>query len=208
MLLIGQYDSPFVRRVAIAMRIYGIAFEHEPWSSFGDADKIRAYNPLTRVPTLVLDSGEVLIESHAMLDYLDGLMPQARRLFPVSGADRYRAIKIAALACGAGDKGVSLFYELRLHEHRSQLWVDRCRAQISGALHELEHSRSQLATPWWFGENFGHADIAVACVWRLLGEAHRGLVDPSAYPALQAHCANLEATPVFQEISQRFIAPA
>ena len=40
MILIGQYDSPFVRRVAIAMRRYGIAYEHRPWSVFGDADKI------------------------------------------------------------------------------------------------------------------------------------------------------------------------
>ena len=43
MILIGQYDSPFVRRVAIAMRLYGIAFEHKPWSTFGDADKIAPY---------------------------------------------------------------------------------------------------------------------------------------------------------------------
>jgi glutathione S-transferase len=57
MILIGQFDSPFVRRVAIAMRLYGIAFEHKPWSTFGDADKIAAYNPLRRVPTLVLEIG-------------------------------------------------------------------------------------------------------------------------------------------------------
>ena len=42
MILIGQYDSPFVRRVAIAMRLYGMPFEHRPWSVFGDADKIAA----------------------------------------------------------------------------------------------------------------------------------------------------------------------
>ena len=46
MFLIGQYDSPFVRRVAIAMRLYGIGFEHRPWSTFGDADKIAPFNPL------------------------------------------------------------------------------------------------------------------------------------------------------------------
>jgi glutathione S-transferase len=46
MFLIGQYDSPFVRRVAIAMRLYGIGFEHKPWSTFGDAEKIAPYNPL------------------------------------------------------------------------------------------------------------------------------------------------------------------
>ena len=71
MILIGQYDSPFVRRVAIAMRLYELPFEHRPWSTFGDGDKIAAYNPLRRVPTLVLASGEVLMESTAILDYLD-----------------------------------------------------------------------------------------------------------------------------------------
>ena len=63
MFLIGQYDSPFVRRVAIALRLYGIPFEHRPWSTFGDAETIAPYNPLRRVPTLVLDDGEALIES-------------------------------------------------------------------------------------------------------------------------------------------------
>jgi glutathione S-transferase len=58
MFLIGQYDSPFVRRVAIALRLYGLPFEHRPWSTFGDADKIAPYNPLRRVPTLVLDSAD------------------------------------------------------------------------------------------------------------------------------------------------------
>ena len=75
MILIGQFDSPFVRRVAIAMRLYGLSFEHKPWSVFGDAEKIAAYNPLMRVPTLVLDNGEVVIESHAILDALDQLAP-------------------------------------------------------------------------------------------------------------------------------------
>jgi glutathione S-transferase len=67
MILIGQYDSPFVRRVAIALRLYGIGFEHRPWSTFGDAEKIAPYNPLRRVPTLVLDGGEALIESTIIL---------------------------------------------------------------------------------------------------------------------------------------------
>ena len=58
-------------------------FEHKPWSTFGDADKIRPYNPLTRVPTLVLDDGEVLIESHMMLDYLDSLVPARQANVPL-----------------------------------------------------------------------------------------------------------------------------
>src|SRR4051794_9416041 len=71
MILIGQFDSPFVRRVGIALRLYDLPFEHRPWSTFGDADKIAPYNPLRRVPTLVLDDGEGLIERTAILDYFD-----------------------------------------------------------------------------------------------------------------------------------------
>ena len=65
MILIGQYNSPFVRRVGIALHLYGMAFEHRPWSTFSDADRIAPFNPLRRVPTLVLDDGEALIESAA-----------------------------------------------------------------------------------------------------------------------------------------------
>jgi glutathione S-transferase len=89
MILIGQYDSPFVRRVAIALRLYGMAYEHRPWSTFGDADRIAPFNPLRRVPTLVLDNGEVLIESTAILDHLDELVGPARAMIADSG-DRRR----------------------------------------------------------------------------------------------------------------------
>src|SRR5215813_10852277 len=82
MFLIGQYDSPFVRRVAIALKLYGLAFEHKPWSTFGDADKIAPYNPLRRVPTLVLDDGEALIESTIILDYLDELVGPEKAMLP------------------------------------------------------------------------------------------------------------------------------
>src|SRR3954468_23890818 len=104
MILIGQYDSPFVRRVGLALTLYDIPYEHRPWSTFGDADKIRPYNPLTRVPTLVLDDGEVLIESHMILDYLDSLVPAELRMFPVAEPARHKAFKVAALATGVGDK--------------------------------------------------------------------------------------------------------
>jgi glutathione S-transferase len=116
MILIGQYDSPFVRRVGIALTLYGLPFEHRPWSTFGDADKIRPFNPLVRVPTLVLDDGEVLIESHLILDYLDRRVPAGQAMFPMAEPDRHRALKIAALASGLADKAVSLFYERRLHK--------------------------------------------------------------------------------------------
>ena len=134
MILIGQYDSPFVRRVAIALRLYGFGYEHRPWSVFGETEKIRPLNPLTRVPTLVLDDGEVLVDSPSIVDYLDSLVPADRARFPRAEPDRHKALKVAALATGLAEKSVSLFYEKRLHREVSDVWVERCRAQIGGVL--------------------------------------------------------------------------
>jgi glutathione S-transferase len=208
MILIGQYDSPFVRRVGIALRLYGIPFEHKPWSTFGDADKIRDFNPLTRVPTLVLNDGTALADSHIILDYLDSLVPVSERLFPTSEPARHKALRIATLATGLGDKVVSLFYEQRLHKETSDLWIARCRSQIAGTLATLEAECAALKTPFWFGDTFGHADIAVACMVRFVSEAHPGLVEWVSHPALADLAARLEDEPVFQDIRQIFIPPA
>jgi glutathione S-transferase len=208
MILIGQYDSPFVRRVGIALKLYDLPFEHRPWSTFGDADKIRRYNPLTRVPTLVLDDGEVLIESQIILDYLDGLVPADRAMFPRREPARHRALKIAALATGLGDKAVSLFYEKRLHREVSDVWIARCRGQISAGLSVLEAERAGQAQDYWFGDRMGHADVAIVTVLRFIAEAIPDIVAVSDFPSLGAYAARIEAQPVFQEISQRFIPPS
>ncbi len=208
MILIGQYDSPFVRRVGIALTLYGLAFEQWPWSSFGDAEKIRAYNPLTRVPTLVLDEGTVLVESHAMLDYLDGLMPAERRLFPVGEPARHRALRVAGLGTGLADKAVALFYEKRLHQQTSAAWVERCRTQIDAVLAVLERERAARDSDYWFGAALGHADIAVACALRFVGDAHGDVVRLAGYPALVAMAARCEALPAFRAVQQAFVPPA
>ncbi len=207
MILIGQYDSPFVRRVGIALVLYGLSFEHRPWSTFADAEKIRQYNPLIRVPTLVLRDGEVLMESHCILDYLDSLVPADRAMFPVEEPARHRAIMVAALANGLADKGVSLFYEKRMHQEVSEVWANRCRSQISDALTVLEADRRGRDGNYWFGDRIGHADIAVAVTLRFLADVHPELISMADFPALGAHAAALEALPVFQAISQPFMPP-
>jgi glutathione S-transferase len=208
MILIGQYDSPFVRRVGIALTLYGLAFEHRPWSTFGDADKIRPYNPLTRVPTLVLDDGDVLIDSTPILDYLDSLMPADKRMFPGAEPERHRALKVATMAVHTAEKAVSLFYEKALHKETSDLWVSRCRLQISGTLGTLEKDRAARKTPYWFGDRIGHADIAVAAALRFINDAHASMISVADFPALAAHSRQHEAMTVFQAISQAFIPPA
>ena len=206
MFLIGQYDSPFVRRVAIALRLYGLPFEHRPWSTFGDADKIAPYNPLRRVPTLVLDSGEAVIESTAILDYLDELVGQEKAMIAERGDVRRRQLRICALGSGLADKAVSLIYERVLRKDQLALWVERCEAQIGGVLEMLDREREAIASPFWFGDRIGHADIMVACALRFTGEAHPHLFN-ARYPALQAHAISCEALPSFREILQRLDPP-
>jgi glutathione S-transferase len=208
MILIGQYDSPFVRRVAIALRLYGLTFEHRPWSTFGDGEKIAPYNPLRRVPTLVLDGGEALIESTIILDYLDDLVGPERAMIPARGVERRKQLRICALATGLADKAVSLLYERVLRKEPSKIWVDRCEAQVGGVLEVLEKERASVIAPFWFGTRIGHADIAVACVLRFLGEAHPALFAAARYPALAAHVAACEALPPFQEIVQPLAPPS
>lgn len=203
MILIGQYDSPFVRRVAVAMRLYGFDYEHRAWSVFGDADQIMTLNPLMRVPTLVTDDGEALVESASILDWLDELAGAERALIAQSGLERRAALKVCALAAGLADKAVSLVYERVIHQRATESWVQRCEAQIVGVLEVLERDRAARAA-WWFGDHMGHADIMVGCVLRFLGEAHPGVFDAARWPALAAHAAACEALPAFIAVAKPF----
>jgi glutathione S-transferase len=202
MILIGQFDSPFVRRVGVALTLYGLPFEHRPWSVWANADALAQINPLRRVPTLILDDGEVLIESSAILDALDEIAGPQLAMLPRSGAERRRGLKVCALATGLGDKAVSLFYESLLHEAPSQAWIDRCRAQIADVLTALELDRRRSTSAFWLGGSIGHADIAAACALRFTREAHPGLFDVARWPRLAAHGDVCEALPAFQAVCQ------
>ncbi len=206
MILVGQYDSPFVRRVAIAMDLYGIGFEHRPWSVFGDAGRIRPLNPLTRVPVLVLDDGETLIETSAILDHLDHLAGPGRALIAADGAARRACLKVMALASGLSDKAVSLFYVRVLHDLPSPLLVERSTAQMLDTLACLEAGAPEAG--FWFGAGPSHADIAVTATLTHAMAAHPDILRLDGFGRLAALQARCEALPVFNRIYQPFVAPA
>jgi glutathione S-transferase len=206
MILIGPYDSPFVRRVAVALNLLGLGYEHRRWSAFSDAKRLATFNPLRRVPVLVLDDGEALTDSAAILDHLDGVSGEAR-LIAREGAERRAMMRICALATGLCDKMVGLFYEQFLHEHVSEVVVARCVRQIEDTLAALEEARASCVTPFWFGGTPGHPDIAVACALRFLAEAHPQLDAPERRPRLAALSAACEAMPAFSSAVQPFRAP-
>lgn len=207
MILIGQYDSPFVRRVAIALRLYGMAYEHQPWSVFRDSDHIAAHNPLSRVPTLVLDDGTSLMDSHLILEALDLMAGADRAMMPVGGPERIAALRVCGLATGMAEKAVALMYERLWHDNVSPEWIERCTMQITRVLSVLENERAEISGAYWIGDSISHADIITACASRFVIEAHPDLFAAAQWPALCKHTEGCEALPVFQEISQPLIVP-
>lgn len=208
MILIGMFDSPYVRRVAIAMNLLGLEFEHRNWSVGKDFDRIREYSPIGRVPALVLDSGEVLAESAMILDYLDSLVGPQRALLPVEGVARRQALRLIGLATGAADKAIMIVIErvFRPEEKRHAPWSERCLVQVQGALAELEKQCGSRAGQWLVGDAMTLADLTVACNATYVREAVP--LDLSIYPALLAHVERCEALPVFARFHVPFDAPA
>jgi glutathione S-transferase len=195
--LYGRYASPFVRRVAVTLRLYGIAYRHMPLMPFGPGKSaLAALNPIARVPALRLGNGEMLIDSAVILGYLDQLAgPDA--LTPATGSARRRVLTLLAVALGANEKLVAGLYErhFRPREAWHRPWLAACNRQVRDGFQWLD---AQFAEPWFTGADVTLADITAA-VFFLFGRAKR----PRFFAGLgcqklEALAARLQDTPAFQ----------
>ncbi|MDE2182874.1 MAG: glutathione S-transferase N-terminal domain-containing protein [Alphaproteobacteria bacterium] len=191
MILVGQYDSPYVRRVAVSLRVLGIAYEHDTRSVFSDFDSMRRTNPLGRIPSLVRDDGEVLIDSAAILDWLDETVGPQRALLPRSGQARVQALKRIALASGGIDKLGAANYErlLRPEPLRWPDWIVRCVAQATGALEALE-------TEVW-DDRIDQGQITTGCLFGYIELTAPEVMPAGRFPALERLWARLRGRPEF-----------
>ena len=196
MLLIGVNRSPFTRRVAITLNIYGVPFEQRALSGFDNRAEVRASNPLGRIPALVLDSGETLIDSNAIIDHLDEVYGRDRPLTPRSGADRRAVLKVAAMMMGACEKCLHAAYERnrRPPEKVHQPWIDDCMAQVENALAAVD-AMVDPDKPYVLLARLTQADVSAVVAERLA----RGLgIDTGArMPRLRALTRRLAEQPVF-----------
>jgi glutathione S-transferase len=171
MILVGQYDSPFVRRIAVALHWYGMPFERNTMSVFGDAERMRTINPLGRIPSLILDGGETLVDSWAIHDHLDEIAPNGRRLTPRDGAERRRVLHLTAVAAGAVDKAGAIVYErmLRPPEKQHAPFIERNLTQLVAALDYLERAQTD---GWLCGGELSQADVMLgALTWYVTARA-------------------------------------
>lgn len=204
--LVGMLDSPFVRRVAIALELYGFGYENLPLRTVGDAAEFARYSPLKRAPTLVLEDGMALVDSHMILAHLDELVPAERCLVPRASEPRLKSRQVIGVAAGFADKAVSAFYEKNFHtpEQRNARLLERNRGQLMDSLKWLEE---RAPGQFLLGAELCHADVMVGVAVRFARDAVPDLFDLAATPAVAAWCERLEALPVFQKTYLSFEPP-
>ena len=196
MILVGQYDSPVTRRVAVALHHYGMPFTRDTRSIFGQAEAVAKISPLTRIPALVLDDGEVLIDSAAILDHLDALAKD-RALCPASGPSRRRVLQMTALAQGTLEKAAAVVYERHFHNPASQSaeWLSRCLAQTRAGLDELTR---RLGQPYACGTALSHADVMITTLIWYMQDRMDEVLSPITHAPLIALAEHCEPLPAFR----------
>lgn len=204
--LVGMLDSPFVRRVAIALELYGFEYENLPLRTMGDAEAFARYSPLKRAPTLVLPDGSTLVDSHMILAELDERASADVCLMPSEPSARFLCRQVIGVAAGLCDKAVSAFYERNFHEpaQQSQRLLERNRGQLVDSLAWLE---ARAPEQWLTGSKLCHADIMLGAGLRFVGDALPDFLDQQSAPRVAAWCGRLEALPVFRKTYLGFEPP-
>lgn len=199
MQLIGMLDSPYVRRVAISLKLMGIPFVHRPLSVFRHYEAFAAINPVVKAPTLVTDDGIVLMDSTLILDHVECLIGADRRLHPTTPPERARSQRLIGLALAACEKTVQIVYErnLRPAEKQHGPWIERVRGQLLSAYNLIEDEIGD-GEGWLLSSPLPlQADVSVAVAWSFSRMVISDLVDAGVHPRLVASTARAEALPEF-----------
>ena len=197
MILVGQLDSPFVRRVAATMSHYEMPFDRHVLSVFGDRDEVAHLNPLGKVPALIIDEGETLIDSAMILDHLDECAGEERRLTPREGVERRRVLRLAAIAMGISERAVQLRIEtVRRPAHlQSKEFADGYLRSIRDSLDFLER---EAEAPWITGSTLTQADFSTTAALTHLSGKIDAFSDLQAWPKLAAIREAGEVLPAFR----------
>lgn len=197
MKLIGTLTSPYVRKTRIVLAEKKIECEFIIDNGGPDGSGLAAYNPLCRVPVLVLEDGSSLFDSRVIVEYLDNLAPN-NRLLPPPGRERTLIRRWEALADGACDAAVAAVMESRRPDgERSPSWIDRQRKVIDSALAAC--ARDLGEQPWCHGTAITLADIALGSMLGYLLLRFPELDWREQYPNLAKHHDKLMQRPSFAE---------
>ena len=196
MQLIGMLDSPYVRRVAVSLKVLGLPFDLDQVSVFRQFEKFSTINPLVKAPTFITDDGVVLMDSGLILEHIAEIAP--RRLMPPDRASHERALRQIGLAMAACEKSVSIIYECnqRPKEKQHQPWLDRVSGQLLAAYRALE---KEVSPDWFTGEELMQPQITSAVAWRFSQHVVGDVVQPADFPTLAVLSERAEKLAAFRE---------
>ena len=185
MKLVGPWLSGFTRRTGITMKLLGIPFEHLNLNAYTDKQEVRRYSPMGKVPALVLDNGEVLIDSAGIIDLLHEMAGPEKALIPPSGAARLEALRLIGIGLNIYPKLTALFDEsLRPENCRLQSALEGFAEQAIIGLNLLER---QTGDGWLVQNKLSQADImAVVCYQGASMLVLREHVTAKSFPHLAA----------------------
>jgi glutathione S-transferase len=185
----------------VVLKLLRLKYEQSMLSTADDLPDILKRNPVGRVPALILDDGETLIDSGAIIDHLVETHDKERRLLPASGAARRAVLRTTALAHGVMEKGVSSSYERNRRPEDKVFpgWVERCDSQAESGLRALEAQAAEAKGAWLHGDYISLADITAVLAYEFIRASARHVIDRNSFPALAALAAKAKDLPAFAE---------
>jgi len=201
MRLIGNFLSPYTRRVAVSLNILELPFELEELFVFKEPEVVRRHNPLVRIPVLVLDDGATLVESSAILDEIDRMVGPDRCLTPSAGLERRRVVQTTAIAVACAEKVQWAFYEGRVKpaEKVHTPWIEHNENQVLGGFEQLNMVASKIKEGSWIARtpNISQADVTTAVAYTFACAVRPKLGLVARFPQLSRFAGRCEALPAF-----------
>jgi len=201
MKLIGILLSPYVRRVAVSLNVLKLPFELDEVFVFGEPEVVRRYNPLVRIPAMVLGDGTNIVESGAILDEIDHMVSPERRLTPSDGSLRRRVLQTAAIALGSAEKAQWAFYEGRVRpaEKVHTPWIEHNDRQVLGGFEHINGAATKIRDGEWIAgtPRMSQADVTTAVAYTFANLARPNLNLAERFPQLARFAERCETLPEF-----------
>jgi glutathione S-transferase len=194
--LIGMMDSPYVRRVAISLELYGVEFESQPLSVFSTFEAFSRINPAVKAPTLILDNGIRLMDSSLILNYFEAQAAPERRLLPVAPDAQAKDLQTLGFILAAAEKAVQNVYEhhQRPVEKQHASWVERITIQLLAACREwntLLQTRPTTVPD--------QVAVTSTVVWTFIQSMIPHVVNAADFREIQAFAESFESQAVFKK---------
>jgi glutathione S-transferase len=195
MKLVGSKTSPYVRKVRVILAEKKLAFDFIEESAWTADTTVPRYNPLNKVPALVMDDGDSIYDSAVITEYLDAI--SGGTLLPSGSNDRARVRSLEALGDGIADAGITAFLERkRQAAQQDSTWIARQMDKVNAAIGSL--SKALGERQYLGGAEANLADIACACAifWSEFRMPEIGV--RARYPNLKGWAERMESRPAFQ----------